>query len=73
MINSTLAPVKHDFAEALVNTISGPHGNAAILGCTVCILAGIAGVCYLSSEGHPASFSFLGFKFQMLNCNDEVL
>ena len=71
MTNTTLAPAKHDFVEAFVNTFSGSHGNAAILGCTICVLAGIAGVCFLSSEGHLATFSFLGVKFQVINCDDE--
>ena len=73
MTNTTLTPIKRDAVAALTTVINGPHGNAVILGCTICVLAGIVGVCFLASEGYLAVFSVGDSKLQVMCRGDEVL
>lgn len=58
MVNTELMPVRFDVGETISSVLNGPHGNAVILGCTICALAAIAGYCYLTAEGHQVTLPF---------------
>lgn len=55
MVNTELMPIKFDVGETISSVLNGPHGNAAIFGCTICALAVIAGYCFLTAEGHQVT------------------
>jgi hypothetical protein len=44
MTNTALIPTKVDARTILDTVLNGPHGNTVILSCTICALAGIAGI-----------------------------
>ncbi len=73
MTNTTLVPIKLDAGVILDTVINGPHGNAVIFGCTICILAGIAGVCFLATEGCAVSLAAGNIRFQASESKENVL
>lgn len=72
MTNTALIPTKVDARTILDTVLNGPHGNTVILSCTICALAGIAGICFLASKGQCISLSTGNTKFQVTADMEKV-
>lgn len=73
MTNKALVPSKHDTGTILETVISSPRGTPAVLGLTLCVLTGIAGICYLASQGCFISFSIGNARLQVGGDSEKVL
>lgn len=60
-MNESLVSVPSGFAEV----VNGSHGNAVVVGVTVCTLAITAAVCYCASQGYSVSFEKDSFKMAL--------
>lgn len=60
-MNESLVSVPSGIAEV----VNGSHGNAVIVGVTVCTLAITAAVCYCASQGYSVSFETDSFKMAL--------
>ncbi len=73
MTNTMLTPGKHNAGAIVDSVINSSHGTSVVLSCTICTLAGIAGIYLIASQGHFVSLSIGNAKLQIGGDSEAVI